>query len=276
MFRSDTSLPVALTYDDIIFQTRNQAYGAFELRQQYRPTLSRALGLGVGLFLLGLVGPRLYDQFWPKDAFINNQVMTEVTLTNVKEPPVEPPIKLPPTETAPAVNTVRNLPLVVMPEDEVVEETLPPTIEQLQDATSGTETVEGTGDVEAITPPETTASTVKKKALEVEAKPEETFILVEQQPEYPGGTDALRRFLEKNLTYPKSAMSAGVAGRVYVSFVVNSDGSLTDVNVLKGIGFGCDEEAVRVVNKMPHWKPGKQSGRAVRVKFNLPISFTLE
>lgn len=83
-------------------------------------------------------------------------------------------------------------------------------------------------------------------------------------------------FLGKNLTYPRSAASAGVGGKVFVSFVVNTDGSLTDIQVLKGIGFGCDEEAVRVINKMPHWKPGKQSGRAVRVKYNLPITFTLE
>ena len=82
--------------------------------------------------------------------------------------------------------------------------------------------------------------------------------------------------MSKTLRYPRSAASAGVSGRVFVSFVVNTDGSLTDVAVLKGIGFGCDEEALRVVRQMPRWKPGKQSGRAVRVKYNLPISFALE
>ena len=276
MRQATTSETVTLTYDDIIFQARNRAYGAFDLRRNYRPTLTRALGLGVGLFLLGLSAPTLYARLWPSNFVDSNQLMNEVTLTNIAEPPAEKPIPLPPVEQAPAVNTVRNLPLVVMPEADVVEDNLPPTTEQLKDATSGIETVEGTGDVEVIAAPETTAPTAIEKAVEVEAKTEEPFTVVEQQPEYPGGLEALRSFLGNNLKYPRAAASAGVAGRVYVSFVVNTDGSLTDLHVVKGIGFGCDEEAVRVMQKMPRWRPGKQSGRAVRVKYNLPISFTLE
>jgi protein TonB len=276
MLSSTTSETVALTYDDIIFQARNRAYGAFDLRRQYRPTLSRALGLGVGLFLGTLAAPTLYARFWPHTIVNTNHLMNEVTLTKLTEPPAEKPIVIPPAETAPAVNTVRNLPLVVMPEAEVIEETLPPTTDQLQDATSGTQTAEGTGDVDVIAAPEVSAPTVAEKAVEVEPKTEAPFVVVEQQPEYPGGMDALRNFLGKNLNYPRQAASTGVSGRVYVSFVVNTDGSLTDLQVVKGIGFGCDEEAVRVMRKMPNWRPGKQAGRAVRVKYSLPISFTLE
>jgi len=276
MYTSTTPEPVALTYDDIIFQTRNRAYGAFDLRKQYRPTLNRALGLGIALFLGVLSAPTLYARFWPQASVSQNQSMDEVTLTKLAEPPVEPPIAPPPTETAPAVNTVRNLPPIVMPEADIVENNLPPTTDELKDATSGTETAQGTGDIDIIAAPEASAPTVTEKALEVETKTEAPFVVVEQQPEYPGGLDALRTFLGKNLNYPRSAASAGVSGRVYVSFVVNTDGSLTDIQVLKGIGFGCDEEAVRVMKKMPHWRPGKQSGRTVRVKYNLPISFTLE
>ncbi|ADB39528.1 energy transducer TonB [Spirosoma linguale] len=267
---------VLLTYDDIIFQARNRAYGAFDLRNRYRPTLSRALGLGVGLFLGALAAPTLYARFWPHEQINANQSMTEVTLTKLVEPPVEKPVVIPPAETAPAVNTVRNLPPVVMPEADVVEETLPPTTDQLQDATSGTETAQGTGDIDIIAAPEASTPTVVEKAVEAETKTEAPFLTVEQQPEYPGGMDALRTFLGKNLNYPRPAASAGVSGRVYVSFIVNTDGSLTDLNILKGIGFGCDEEALRVMRKMPNWRPGKQSGRAVRVKYNIPISFTLE
>ena len=276
MFPFTTSDKVSLTYDDIIFQSRNRAYGAFDLRQQYKPTLSRALGLGIGLFLGTLAAPTLYARFWPHNTASINQSMQEVTLTQLAEPPAEKPIVIPPAEAAPAVNTVRNLPPVVMPEAEVVEETLPPTTDQLQDATSGTQTAEGTGEVDIIAAPEASAPTVAEKAMEAEAKTEAPFLIVEQQPEYPGGMDALRNFLGKNLNYPRQAASAGVSGRVYVSFVVNTDGSLTDLQVVKGIGFGCDEEAVRVMRKMPSWRPGKQAGRAVRVKYNLPISFTLE
>ena len=276
MFHADAANAVALTYDEIIFQTRNRAYGAFDLRQHYRPTLTRALGLGVGLFLVGLSAPTLYARFFPTNAFSANQIMVETEFIKLKEPPAELPVPLPPVEQAPAVNTVRNLPLVVMPEADVVETTLPPTIEELQDATSGPETAEGTGAIEVIAPPEATAPTAKEIAIGVAPKPDELFVVVEQQPEYPGGMDALRTFLTKNLNYPRSAANASISGRVFVSFVVNTDGSLTDVQVLKGIGFGCDEEAIRVIQKMPHWRPGKQSGRAVRVKYNLPIAFALE
>lgn len=267
---------VALSYDDIIFQNRNRAYGAFALRQQYRSVITRAVGLGIGLFLAALAAPTLYARFWPKNSVNSELSMKEVTLTKIAEPPAEKPLVIPPTEQAPAVNTVRNLPPVVMPEADVVEETLPPTVDDFKEATSGTETAEGTGDVDVIAAPEAKAPTVIEKAVEAETKTEAPFLTVEQQPEYPGGLEALRTFLGNNLHYPRAAASAGVSGKVFVSFVVNSDGSLTDLQVLKGIGFGCDEEAIRVMQKMPRWKPGKQSGRAVRVKFNLPISFSLE
>ena len=265
-----------LSFDEIIFQARHRAYGAFDLRRHYRPTLTRSLGIGVGLFLLALAAPALYDHLWPKQSLLNRQSMKEVTFTKLAEPPTEVPIPLPPVEQLPTVNTVRNLPPVVMPEADVVEDNLPPTTEQLQNATSGPETAEGTGDEVVISPPEAATPTVMEKLVELEVKSDTPFTVVEQQPEFPGGLDGLRTFLGKNLNYPRMAASSGVSGRVYVSFVVNTDGSLTDIQVLKGIGFGCDEEAIRVMQKMPHWKPGKQSGRAVRVKYNLPISFTLE
>lgn len=276
MLHANAPDALILTYDEIIFRTRNRAYGAFNLRQQYRPTLTRALGLGVGLFLAGLSGPTLYARFFPAAPFSTNQIMVETDLMKLKEPPAEPPVPLPPVSPAPAVNTVRNLPPVVMPEADVVEEALPPTTDELRDATSGQETAEGTGDIDVIAPPEVSTPTAKETALEVAHKTDDVFVAVEQQPEYPGGMDALRTFIGKNLNYPRPAANAGVSGRVFVSFVVNTDGSLADVQVLKGIGFGCDEEAVRVIQRMPRWRPGKQSGRAVRVKFNLPIAFTLE
>ncbi len=276
MLHSTTSKTAVLSYDDIIFQARNQAYGAFDLRRQYRPSLNRALGLGVGLFLFGLSVPAFHDWFWPQQSLVDQQSMNEVTLTKLAEPPAEPSIPLPPVEQAPTVNTVRNLPPIVIPEADVVDDNLPPTTDQLKDATSGTQTADGTGEIDIVAPPEASAPTVTEIAIEIDPKSEAPFVTVEQQPEFPGGMSALRDFLSKSLNYPRPAASAGVSGKVFVSFVVNTDGSLTDVQVLKGIGFGCDEEAVRVMQKMPRWKPGRQSGRAVRVKYNLPISFTLE
>ena len=116
--------------------------------------------------------------------------------------------------------------------------------------------------------------------IAVEDAPEEEdtdkiFLVVEKDPEPKGGLTAFYNFLSKNIIYPERAKRAGVQGRVYVRFVVEKDGSLTDIKVLKGIGMGCDQEAVRVVKKAPKWNPGKQRGRPVRVKMVIPILFTL-
>ena len=110
---------------------------------------------------------------------------------------------------------------------------------------------------------------------EVTGKQPITYSGVEQVPEPVGGIQALSQYLAQTLRYPVDAQRSNVQGKVFVSFVVNTDGSLQDVKVLKGLGFGTDEEAVRVVSRMPKWKPGIQRGEPVRVKFNLPIAFTL-
>ena len=97
----------------------------------------------------------------------------------------------------------------------------------------------------------------------------------EVMPKYPGVIQAMMRFIGENVRYPQEAIDNGIQGRVLVSFVVEKDGSVSDVKVLKGIGSGCDEEAIRVVEAMPKWEPGKDKGKTVRVKYDLPISFKL-
>ncbi len=106
--------------------------------------------------------------------------------------------------------------------------------------------------------------------------PNEPLTIAEVMPEFPGGQEALFKFISNQLKYPQEAKESEVQGRVYVSFVVEKDGSITDVKVLRGIGSGCDEEAVRVVKGMPNWKPGTQAGKAVRVRYNLPIRYHLD
>ena len=111
---------------------------------------------------------------------------------------------------------------------------------------------------------------------EEEIVEEEIFMIVEQVPEYPGGDEARLNFLRNNIKYPQMAREAGIQGTVYVGFVVEKDGSVTQVKVLRGIGGGCDEEAVRVTKMMPKWKAGKQRGKEVRVSYNMPVKFTLQ
>lgn len=110
---------------------------------------------------------------------------------------------------------------------------------------------------------------------EEEIEEDVIFTVVEDQPSFPGGEEARIRYLQENLRYPQMAREAGIQGTVFVTFVVERDGSVTDVRVLRGIGGGCDEEAVRVVRNMPRWQPGRQRGQPVRVQFNMPIRFVL-
>jgi TonB family protein len=111
---------------------------------------------------------------------------------------------------------------------------------------------------------------VKKKGNE------ETFVVVENQPEFPGGNEALMKFLADNVQYPKEAQEKGIQGRVICNFVVMKDGSITDVNVERGVDPLLDAEAVRVLESMPNWKPGTQRGQAVNVRYTTPLVFRLQ
>ena len=104
---------------------------------------------------------------------------------------------------------------------------------------------------------------------------EEVFVVVEEDPEFPGGMKAMLAFIEKNLVYPEEAKAAGIEGKVYVSFTVEKDGSISNVKILRDIGYGCGDEVVRIVKLMPKWNPGKQRGVPVRVRYNLPVQFIL-
>ena len=103
-----------------------------------------------------------------------------------------------------------------------------------------------------------------------------TFTVVEKAPVFPGGMEKLFQYLTNNVEYPQVAKEKGIQGRVFVNFIVDNDGSVDSVKVLKGIGGGCDEEAIRVVAAMPNWEPGMQRGKPVRVSYNLPVKFTLD
>ena len=104
----------------------------------------------------------------------------------------------------------------------------------------------------------------------------EIFKVVEEMPEFPGGAAKMMEFIQKNIKYPMMARESDIQGRVFVNFVVEPDGSITNITVMRGIGGGCDEEALRVVQSMPNWKPGKQRGSAVRCSFTVPIIFKLQ
>lgn len=105
---------------------------------------------------------------------------------------------------------------------------------------------------------------------------DKVFEKVEDMPEFPGGEQAMMDFVGKNVQYPKEAMEKEISGRVLVGFIVEKDGSVNEVKIVRGIGGGCDEEAVRVVKAMPKWKPGKQDGKTVRVSYTMPFFFKMQ
>lgn len=109
-----------------------------------------------------------------------------------------------------------------------------------------------------------------------EEEPEVILLFAEEQPSFPGGEQAFYQYVSKHMKYPRQAIRSGIEGRVYIEFVVDTDGSLSDIKVAKGIGAGCDEEALRVLQNSPKWNPGKQRGRAVKVRMTIPIIFLLQ
>ena len=117
---------------------------------------------------------------------------------------------------------------------------------------------------------------IAPEVVEEEVVEQEIFQIVEEMPAFPGGEAKLMEYVGKNIKYPQIARETGIQGRVFIGFVVEPDGSVSNVKLLRGIGGGCDEEAMRVVKSMPKWKPGKQRGKAVRVSYQIPVFFKLQ
>ena len=195
-------------------------------------------------------------------------VVKNTTVVSLDQPPPISPNQPPPPDIRipPPVKTVIKFLPPKVTEKEVVEEEPMPTQEEIKNNDTGAEAVQG--DV-------TTTFEEPVKAVEVE-DPNKVFLVVEQPPEFEGGLEAMYKFISKNMKYPASARRMNIEGSVFVGFVVDADGKIADASIIKGISADCDKEALRVVQMMPKWRPGKQSGRPVRVKYVLPIKFKLD
>jgi protein TonB len=251
-------------FDEIVFEHRNKEYGAYELRKRYNKHMNTAFIIAISVFVISVSIPAIMDFL---DTLAPTEADTNVELTLVDAPPLDkdvPPPPPPPDPPPPVQETIKFTPPVVT-EEPIDEKDIPPPQDEIK-VQVGTETKEGTGDIELPTEGE--------GKEEVEA-PQQIFTIVEQMPEFPGGEEKLFEYLGKNIKYPSMARENGITGTVYVTFVVEGNGEISDVKKLRGIGGGCDEEAMRVVKAMPAWKAGKQNGKSVRVQYNLPIKFTL-
>ena len=267
-------------WTDLVFANRNQAYGAYQLR---KGTGKRNLISIIAVICLavacqiGLTLKNIADAEAAKRAAMDQVV----ELSALEQPKKEAKVEQKKIEVEPekVVEKVKSSIKFTAPENKKDEEVKPEDELKTQDELMQTKTAIGSFDVKG----NDDANGEVLKAKEVIAQPEppkeeehKVFDVVEQMPSFPGGNAALMEYLSKNVKYPVVAQENGVQGRVVVSFVVERDGSITDVNIVRSVDPSLDREAARVVSSMPKWIPGKQNGSTVRVKYNVPVQFRLQ
>jgi protein TonB len=255
--------------NDLVFENRHKDYGAFDIRRKYTNYVNRALLISSVSFILLVTAPKIYSWIVAQ-AEEEKVVEMDMTQIDLEAPPpvdeTEPPP--PPPPPPPVMETVKFTPPVVV-DEEVIEET--PIITQETETQISTVTNEGTGNEEIIIPEETGTGVVAEN-------PETPFVSVEEMPSFPGGEEALFKYLSKNINYPAMEKDAGISGTVYVYFVINKEGKVTNAEVKRGVkgGSGLDKEALRVIQSMPAWSIGKNNGRPASVQFTLPVKFVLK
>ena len=267
-------------WTDLVFEGRNQAYGAYKLRKGIAKRNVWALsivGLAAALLYLGL---QLQKMAEANKKVENTQAveLAKLQTEKKKEAKVEKKevIRQEPEKVVEQVKSSVKFTAPVIKRDEEVKEEDEIKLDEVQksDKAVGAFTVEGNDEVggAVLKAKEDIAAPEPPKHVE-ETK---VFTVVEQMPMFPGGDAALMSYLANNIHYPTVAAENGVQGRVVVGFVVERDGSITDVSVLRGVDPSLDREAMRVVKSMPRWTPGKQNGSAVRVKYQVPVAFRLQ
>ncbi len=249
--------------EEIVFKNRNKEYGSYVLRKKYRRYLTISLIVGI-LVLFSAAAYPLINAYLNKEKLLREKEKSVTAeMLNMPKEDLPPPPPPPPPPEALVEKVKFTAPKVV--EDTNVESDF-----GKQDLLNQNKNNEAPSEEVQVEEKEVKTQVIEQK---VEA---EVFLIVEEPPTFPGGEAALYKWLGENLKYPEEAKELGIQGRVFVSFVVEPDGSTSNAVVKRGIGGGCDEEAIRIVKAMPKWGPGKQRGQPVRVQFNLPIKFTLQ
>ncbi len=264
---------------DIIFEGRNKAYGAYNLRRIYEKHVLRALIIGASAIMLAFAAPIIYSKIAGALLKAQQEKVQEVNLADIEMPidaPPPPPPPPPPNEPPPPPkNTIQYVPPKVEEDKKVVEETPPPANDDIKEDIA-VKTMEGTNEVKVQEAPVGEAPKEEVKEAPVEDNSVTENAAVEQPAEFPGGQTELMKWLSSNVKYPAIARENNIQGRVVVKFIVEKDGSISNVTVLKKIHELLDAEAVRLTKGMPSWKAGKQGGKSVRCYFTLPVSFKLE
>lgn len=268
---------------DLIFEGKNQAYGAYKLRKgtPRRNLTSILIILAVAILIVGIFfAKRAYDAY--QAAHVAQTSVTEVSALNQPKKKAEvkrnkPIVQEKKQEVVKEVkSSIKFTAPVIKKDDQVKPEEEMKTQEELMQ----TNTAIGALDVKGNSENGQVLQVAQRVADEpVQPKPEvekKIFEVVAQQPSFPGGQGALMAYLRDHINYPAVAQENGVQGRVVLQFVVEPNGSISGVKVVRGVDPSLDKEAVRVVKGMPNWIPGKQNGQAVRVRFTLPVQFKLQ
>jgi protein TonB len=268
---------------DVVFEKRNHDYGAYELRNHNSSTTVKALLLSSTFYVFLFLAPGLIDRF--RDHSPIEQIVKIVDVT-VQPPPlvdkkkVADPIVMHSSEkrnaaqaSRPRNNQVMFPPPIVKP-DEQVHDT-PPQIEDLKNADPGQATISGDPGADIVVTGPVGTGTDHGENVAVEDSKIYEFSSLESVPQFPGGMNKFYEYLRTTVKYPEMARENNIQGKVFVSFVVEKNGELTDVRVEHRVGGGLDEEAVSVLKRSPRWIAGIQNGHPVRVKYNIPLNFTL-
>lgn len=258
---------------ELLFSYRNQEYGAYQLRQQYNRRMTLA-----GLLTIGLVLFAYFGTIFAKKVLANNKFL-DGTIVELTPPPVEqntppppPPVTPPPPPQQATIAFVVPKPT---PDDLVAEEEVPPTQEEMKDIAIGTKTIDGdpNGTPEGLLDAPVEEAPEEVLVAELPVKEDKPFVVVEQMPAYP---ENIMGYLAREIKYPRLAAENGITGTVVIQFVVDKEGNVSNPVVVKDIGGGCGEEALRVVKKMERWNPGKNRGIPVKVLMSLPVRFVLQ
>lgn len=265
-FNASWSDPTLTERNEVVFINRFKEYGAYEIRSSYEKTAAFALLLTITLIVLLFSTPLLIHKFSEADYSTPVQPF-ELSVDLMDIPPaVTQIIPDQPLPESFIEKTIRSLefktPVVV---NDIIDNANPPTQDVLHTVNPGVETVNGP---ESLPPP-----AIEIITPDVSVRP---VTIVEEMPVFKEGEAAMYQYLHDRIKYPGSAIEHNITGKVYVNFIVDKTGKITDVKLLRGIGYGCDEEALRVIRSMPDWKPGRQNGQPVAVSFNMPVEFILK
>ena len=278
---------------DLIFEGKNKEFGAYDLRKksEKRHTLAVIFTLiGLAIVIVGVIAYTKIsdhlDALRAEELLLERERMQQIEMAQEEEVPEEEEQEEQkfeqelPEVPEEVLATVQVTQIAIVDADKVKNEVMDMQEQKEDNTARGVVNQEGSDDVDkfkavqeqvVVKEPEPAPVVVEEKP-----KPDEIFVAVEQQAEFPGGQAALMKWLSTNIRYPEAAQQNDIQGRVVVKFVVEKDGSVSHAEIVRGVDKDLDREALRVVSKMPKWQPGKNNGVAVRSYFNLPVTFKLQ